>query len=410
MNHVYFRNIESVLTINLANAQKNLKIAVAWFKNPNLFKVIMDRQASGVSVELILADDKSNFTDPKVMFQDLIDAGGVVSIIRYPPLMHHKFCIIDGSRLFTGSYNWTRNANRNHENVILSTELSLINAFKEEFDQLLSSVIRITNISSTTFHALVVTNLIDDIENSFDASSTHIAIAVDQQPEIPSVRVESDADEKFKLLLEDAKALYLQAKHNQALAISDKLIVMNANVAEVYDLIALTKWRQRDYKSVVEAATKALELDNLYYAAYNMLGIGYAGQRIISESIKNYAIYISKEPYDYTVYWNQAISFLELSEEPSFKNSMRNQYKRKFESVLETVINLTTQQEVTDQSYDLYSTRGQAYLAQDKYRYANNDLVKALTLYNASPKNQQDVHILREIKAALKDADWFLAQ
>lgn len=132
MNHVYFTNIEKALVANLNKAKHELKIAVAWFKNPVLFEIVLYRQLNGVSVHVILTDDDSNFKDSQVSFQKLIDAGGQVSIIRYPPLMHHKFCLIDGSRLFTGSYNWTRNANRNYENMIVSTELELVNSFKTE--------------------------------------------------------------------------------------------------------------------------------------------------------------------------------------------------------------------------------------------------------------------------------------
>lgn len=49
--------------------------------------------------------------------------------------MHNKFCIID-NLVITGSYNWTYNANRNNENILVTDEGSIIKAYREEFERL----------------------------------------------------------------------------------------------------------------------------------------------------------------------------------------------------------------------------------------------------------------------------------
>ena len=54
-----------------------------------------------------------------------------------PGLMHHKFAILDSSRLVNGSFNWTgRAVFSNSENLVISADLALVAAFQGEFDRL----------------------------------------------------------------------------------------------------------------------------------------------------------------------------------------------------------------------------------------------------------------------------------
>jgi phosphatidylserine/phosphatidylglycerophosphate/cardiolipin synthase-like enzyme len=51
--------------------------------------------------------------------------------------MHHKFALFDGLRLMTGSFNWTRSASeQNEENLIVTPDPVLVNAFSNRFEQL----------------------------------------------------------------------------------------------------------------------------------------------------------------------------------------------------------------------------------------------------------------------------------
>jgi cardiolipin hydrolase len=51
--------------------------------------------------------------------------------------MHHKFALFDGAFLVTGSYNWTLSAaSFNEENIIVSNDRRLIQAFSETFAKL----------------------------------------------------------------------------------------------------------------------------------------------------------------------------------------------------------------------------------------------------------------------------------
>ena len=51
--------------------------------------------------------------------------------------MHHKFAVLDGGTLLTGSYNWTRGAaEKNYENLVLLEEPSLVAEFLGQFEKI----------------------------------------------------------------------------------------------------------------------------------------------------------------------------------------------------------------------------------------------------------------------------------
>ncbi len=130
------KELQSVLTL----AKKSLKIAVSWFTNYSLFKQVKEIAASGVNVQLITNNDLTNNGGYCLNLNDLIQAGVEVSLIEYPHLLHHKFCIIDDNIVVNGSYNWTRFSAKNYENItIIRNDFDAIDAFADEFNTLLQN-------------------------------------------------------------------------------------------------------------------------------------------------------------------------------------------------------------------------------------------------------------------------------
>lgn len=130
------KQLQSVLTL----AKKSLKIAVSWFTNLTIFKQVKEIAASGINVQLITNNDLTNNGGYCLNFNDLIQAGVEVSLIEYPHLLHHKFCIIDDNIVVNGSYNWTRFSAKNYENItIIRNDLDVVDAFADEFDELLQN-------------------------------------------------------------------------------------------------------------------------------------------------------------------------------------------------------------------------------------------------------------------------------
>ena len=130
------RQLQSVFTL----AKSSLKIAVSWFTNYSIFNQIKELAANGIKVQLITNNDLINNGGYCLNLNELIDAGVEISLVEYPNLLHHKFCIIDDDIVVNGSYNWTRLSAKNYENVtIIRNDADAIMAFADEFENLLQN-------------------------------------------------------------------------------------------------------------------------------------------------------------------------------------------------------------------------------------------------------------------------------
>ncbi|MFK7787967.1 MAG: phospholipase D-like domain-containing protein [Phycisphaeraceae bacterium] len=121
----------------LRDAKRSLDICVFTITDNRISDTIIDAHRSGIAVRIITDNDKQ--------FDDGSDIARMVRAdvpTRFDPdtdHMHHKFAIVDGQRLITGSYNWTRGATRNHENVTVLSEQQLVESFVKEFNHLWST-------------------------------------------------------------------------------------------------------------------------------------------------------------------------------------------------------------------------------------------------------------------------------
>lgn len=138
----YFEKIHKEIEARLLETKSSIRLAVAWFTDEKLFKIICDKAKDGIKVELLIANQEINH-ESAIQYRNLTENGGKIYWIgkgyNYEKLMHNKACIIDNSILITGSYNWTRKAKSNHENIlIIEDEENLILDFNQEFDKIIN--------------------------------------------------------------------------------------------------------------------------------------------------------------------------------------------------------------------------------------------------------------------------------
>jgi hypothetical protein len=136
----YFENIPEAINSYLGNATHSVKVAVAWFSDRDIFETLCQKAKSGIGVELMIANDSTNFRDKGLLFKDLEICGGRFYIAGKDPkkkFMHNKFCVIDGQTVITGSYNWSYKARQNHENITVTENApELATQFSQEFERL----------------------------------------------------------------------------------------------------------------------------------------------------------------------------------------------------------------------------------------------------------------------------------
>ena len=126
MTEAHFTNLRKLVVETILKAETSIKVAVAYLTDLQILDILLLCCRSNKKVELIISDDEMNFNQCAEKFQKLIDEGCHLYMFAteggYKTIMHHKFCTIDNNLLITGSYNWTRTASSNRENLILSDD------------------------------------------------------------------------------------------------------------------------------------------------------------------------------------------------------------------------------------------------------------------------------------------------
>ncbi len=137
---VYFSPSDRVASkiVNVINkADYSIFFALLTFTNQTLSNAIYTRYNSGVrNIKGIL----DNNTDQGSQYSFLSGFSEVLLDTDRTALLHHKYCLIDPTHIYsepilvTGSYNWSNSAEtRNDENVIIIYDTLIVNLYLQEF-------------------------------------------------------------------------------------------------------------------------------------------------------------------------------------------------------------------------------------------------------------------------------------
>lgn len=110
--------VETAIAEEIATARSEIRVQAYSFTNPLIVQALTEAQQRGVDVILVL--DKSNRTQ-KYSAADYAGHAGILTLIddRHA-IAHNKIMIIDRKVVITGSYNFTRAAEKsNAENVVI---------------------------------------------------------------------------------------------------------------------------------------------------------------------------------------------------------------------------------------------------------------------------------------------------
>ena len=117
------------------HAQTSIDVAMFSFTSRPLAWALVRAAQRGVRVRVVLDDGQARSRWSKYRF--LKKKGIPVKLDNRSAYMHHKFAVIDGKLVITGSYNWTASAEkRNDENLVVLRMPEFIRAFEGEFERL----------------------------------------------------------------------------------------------------------------------------------------------------------------------------------------------------------------------------------------------------------------------------------
>ena len=119
-------------------AKKEIAVAAYAFSSKYLGQALSGTLKRGIKIRILL--DGDNARKSYSIDEWLAGEGIEVRLIEIRRgSLHHKFMLIDGKILITGSYNFTNESEfRNHEAAIFTNHKGLIQAFIAEFERLWS--------------------------------------------------------------------------------------------------------------------------------------------------------------------------------------------------------------------------------------------------------------------------------
>ncbi len=190
-SEVYFNGIEGKIIEELKSAQYSIDIAVAWITNTGILKCLNDCANKGLNIRIITVKDHIN----KVQTYEKLYYNGASIRLMSSRMMHNKFCIIDKHKIVSGSFNWTANANYNHENITVTYgDKSFANEYINEFNKLFNNSVSIGNLVPIDM------NTIDMLNVNYDNFKSEIRSKISSYPYLyflPHNHMKSNESNKF---------------------------------------------------------------------------------------------------------------------------------------------------------------------------------------------------------------------
>ncbi len=126
---------ETLVVDTLRQARARVRIAIYGLTSAAIEAALADLARAGVPVALKSDHTQSAGKAQAAGLERLQAAGVTVEVSRMSRLLHHKFAVVDGRWVITGSFNWTRGAeHRNRENVLVFDCPSLAAIFEAEWE------------------------------------------------------------------------------------------------------------------------------------------------------------------------------------------------------------------------------------------------------------------------------------
>ena len=122
----------------IQSAQKSIRVAAYSFTSKPVATALVDAKKRGVDVKVV-ADQKAN-SGRYTAVTFVANQGIPVRLNGNYPIMHHKFILVDGIHLQTGSFNYSAAAaSKNAENVLVLHDMPvMVEKYQAEWEQLWS--------------------------------------------------------------------------------------------------------------------------------------------------------------------------------------------------------------------------------------------------------------------------------
>lgn len=133
--YAHYKTSLSELLEYLNNATKSLDICVFTISCHELANAALKLHEVGIIVRIITNEEHEALSGSQI---ERFQSEGIrVRHDKTSFYMHHKFVVVDGSLLITGSFNWTRQAvTGNRENVLVTNNPEIVRPYVTEYEKL----------------------------------------------------------------------------------------------------------------------------------------------------------------------------------------------------------------------------------------------------------------------------------
>lgn len=125
-------NVERIINSRIEKAKKSIRFMAFSFTSDAIAETMISKFKEGLDVEGVFERKGSNSEHSE--FTKMMIEGVPVIKDRNHRIMHHKVIIIDDRTVITGSFNFSRNANRkNDENTLIIENPEIASIYLDEF-------------------------------------------------------------------------------------------------------------------------------------------------------------------------------------------------------------------------------------------------------------------------------------
>jgi phosphatidylserine/phosphatidylglycerophosphate/cardiolipin synthase-like enzyme len=129
--------VKEIIVRELESTESTLDLAIREITSLEMAQVLAKARQRGVKVRVIADSKQANMRTSKITY--LIQEGILVKVLggKEKGMMNHRFAILDGDRVLTGSFDWSEASLKwNYENILIIHESEAVAAYQKEFDRL----------------------------------------------------------------------------------------------------------------------------------------------------------------------------------------------------------------------------------------------------------------------------------
>ena len=130
-------SIKMYILGEVESSTSTLDLAIHEITSSNMAQALSKAKQRGVKVRIVTDSKQSKMKLSQVAY--LIHQGIPVKVLggKEKGVMNHRFVILDGKKVITGSFDWTETSGKwNYEDILILSEIETVSLYQKEFERL----------------------------------------------------------------------------------------------------------------------------------------------------------------------------------------------------------------------------------------------------------------------------------